>query len=218
MTKLILQVFDSLKAHKLLCWTSLVVLTALLGLLLSSQSYKEDISDFLPLDGEQQQAFQDYQNTSSARRIYAIFQTPDSTCQAAVDLFCEALEREDTAQVVDYMTNDDPDVMQEALNAMYARIPYMLTKDDYARIDSLMAEPDFIARQLENDKQLLMLPTAGMMTLQIQHDPLNLFLPVIEQNRRMPHKPCRIHADLRGVHNLRSFMDLIVARTHSRRR
>ena len=71
MTKLILQVFDSLKAHKLLCWTSLVVLTALLGLLLSSQSYKEDISDFLPLDGEQQQAFQDYQNTSSARRIYA---------------------------------------------------------------------------------------------------------------------------------------------------
>ena len=183
MTKLILQVFDSLKAHKLLCWTSLVVLTALLGLLLSSQSYKEDISDFLPLDGEQQQAFQDYQNTSSARRIYAIFQTPDSTCQAAVDLFCEALEREDTAQVVDYMTNDDPDVMQEALNAMYARIPYMLTKDDYARIDSLMAEPDFIARQLENDKQLLMLPTAGMMTLQIQHDPLNLFLPVIEQLR-----------------------------------
>ena len=100
-----------------------------------------------------------------------------------MDLFCEALEREDTAQVVDYMTNDDPDVMQEALNAMYARIPYMLTKDDYARIDSLMAEPDFIARQLENDKQLLMLPTAGMMTLQIQHDPLNLFLPVIEQLR-----------------------------------
>ena len=181
MTRLILQVFDSLKTHALLCWTSLVVLTALLGLLLSGQSYKEDISDFLPLDKEQQQVFQDYQNTSSARRIYAIFQTSDSTCQAAVDLYCEVLDRADTTQIVEYMTNDDPEVMQDAMNAIYARIPYLLTKEDYARIDSLMADPDFISHQLENDKQLLMLPTAGMMTLQIQHDPLNLFVPVIEQ-------------------------------------
>ena len=60
MTRLILQIFEFLKANTLLRWTSLVVLTAILGLLLTSQSYKEDISDFLPLNDNQQQAFQTY--------------------------------------------------------------------------------------------------------------------------------------------------------------
>ena len=69
MTRLILKIFEVLKANALLRWTSLVVLTALLGLLLTGQSYKEDISDFLPLDDSQQQAFQTYQNTSTARRV-----------------------------------------------------------------------------------------------------------------------------------------------------
>ena len=181
MTSLILHIFEVLKRHALLRWTSLVVLTAVLGLLLTRQSYKEDISDFLPLDHGQQQALQDYQNTSSARRIYVIFETPDSSSQTVLDQFCEVLEKADTAGVIDYMTADDPEVMQEAMNAIYARIPYLLTTEDYARIDSLMAEPDFIARQLDHDRQMLMLPTAGMTTLQIQHDPLNLFIPVLER-------------------------------------
>ena len=57
-----------------------MVFTVILVLLTVGQSYKEDISDFLHLENEQQKAFMEYQNSSSARRIYAIFQTPDSTC------------------------------------------------------------------------------------------------------------------------------------------
>jgi predicted exporter len=182
MTRLILQIFEVLKANALLRWASLVVLTALLGLLLTGQSYKEDISDFLPLDDSQQQAFQTFQNTSTARRVYVIFQNSDHAPQA-LDLFCELLAKADTAQVLNYLTADDPEVMQEGMNAIYARIPYLLTAADYARIDSLTATPDFITQQLENDKQMLMLPTAGMLDQQIRHDPLNLFTPVIERLR-----------------------------------
>ena len=182
MTRLILQIFEVLKANALLRWTSLVVLTAILGLLLTGQSYKEDISDFLPLDDSQQQAFETYQNTSSARRIYAIFQASDDAPQA-LDLFCELLDESDTAQVMSYLTADDPEVMQEGLNTLYARIPYLLTPEDYARIDSLTATPDFISQQLENDKQMLMLPSAGILAMQIQHDPLGLFTPVMERLR-----------------------------------
>ena len=58
-----------------------MLLTAILVLLTAGQSYKEDISDFLPLENEQQEAFMEYQNTSSARRIYVIFQSPDNDCQ-----------------------------------------------------------------------------------------------------------------------------------------
>ena len=182
MTRLILQIFEVLKANALLRWTSLVVLTTILGLLLTGQSYKEDISDFLPLDDSQQQAFETYQNTSSARRIYAIFQASDDAPQA-LELFCELLDESDTAQVMSYLTADDPEVMQEGLNTLYARIPYLLTPEDYARIDSLTATPDFISQQLENDKQMLMLPSAGILAMQIQHDPLGLFTPVMERLR-----------------------------------
>jgi predicted RND superfamily exporter protein len=65
------------------------------------------------------------------------------------------------------------------MNTIYARIPYLLTAEDYARIDSMTEAPDFMARQLENDKQMLMLPSGGMAALQIQHDPLNLFASVL---------------------------------------
>lgn len=177
MTKLILQIYEVLKAHKMLRWSSLCMMTTILLLLLLGQSYKEDISDFLPLDNVQQQAFREYQETSSARRIYVIFQSSDSTLQSAVDLFCEKMDRSE----VEYKTADDPEVLQENLNVLYGRIPFVLTSEDYDRIDSLLTTPEYITQQLERDKQMLMLPTAGMMTMQIQHDPLNLFLPVIER-------------------------------------
>ena len=205
MTRLILQIFEVLKANTLLRWTSLVVLTAVLGLLLTSQSYKEDISDFLPLDDSQQQAFRTYQNTSTARRVFVIFKGIEHTSNA-LDLFCELLDKADTAQVLNYLTADDPEVMQEVLNAIYTRIPYMLTAADYARIDSLMATPDFITQQLEHDKQMLMLPSAGMLALQIQHDPLNLFTPVME---RLPHSDLQVRERLRPSTNSNSSMLLI---------
>jgi predicted exporter len=181
MTRLIIQIYEALKAHTPLRWTLLVVLTVVLCLSLTRQSYKEDISDFLPLDKGQQQAFQEYQNTSGARRIYVIFQASDSLCQAAINMFCKEIEKNDTAQMLECVAADDPEVVQENLCAIYARIPYLLTNEDYVRIDSVMSEPGFIVQKLENDKQKLMLPTAGMIALQIQHDPLNLFTPVLER-------------------------------------
>ena len=164
-------------------WIVLAVVTAALVLLTAGQSYKEDISDFLPLENEQQEAFMEYQNTSSARRIYVIFQSPDNDCQPAVDLFSERLERADTAQTINYLQGDDPEVVQEAMNTIYAQMPYLLTADDYARIDSMTEAPDFMDRQLENDKQMLMLPSGGMAAMQIQHDPLNLFASVLARQK-----------------------------------
>ena len=167
-------------------WIVLAIVTAALVLLTVGQSYKEDISDFLPLDREQQEAFMEYQNASSARRIYAVVsivncQLSTVNCQPAVERFCEMVEQADTAGVLDVRTADDPEVMQEAMDAIYAQIPYLLTADDYARMDSMTAEADFVTRQLDQDKQMLMLPTAGMMAVQVRHDPLGLFAPIVQR-------------------------------------
>ena len=162
-----------------------MLLTAILVLLTAGQSYKEDISDFLPLENEQQEAFMEYQNTSSARRIYVIFQSADNDCQPAVDLFTERAELRTTKsqKPLAILQGDDPEVVQEAMNTIYARMPYLLTAEDYARIDSMTEASDFIARQLENDKQMLMLPSGGMAALQIRHDPLNLFASVLARQK-----------------------------------
>ena len=181
MTRLLLNIFETLRTHRTLRWGSLVLSTVLLALLLTQQSYQENIIDFLPLDNGQQQALQDYQQTSSARRIYVIFRSVKGSCQSALDDFCDLLDHTDESSRVEYLTADDPAVMQEAMTALYARMPYLLTADDYARMDSLTALPDFVVSQLENDKQLLMLPTAGMLSVQVQHDPLQLFTPVLER-------------------------------------
>ena len=158
MMRLILHIYERLRTNARLRWTSLVVLTAVCGLLITGQTYHEDISDFLPMDDGQQQAFRSYQNSASARRICVIVKGTAPQSETAVELLCELLDKADTAQVLNYMTADDPEVVQEGMKALYARIPYVLTAADYARIDSMTATPDFISRQLEHDKQLLMLP------------------------------------------------------------
>ena len=167
-------------------WIVLAVVTAALVVLTAKLEYKEDIADFLPLDREQQEAFVEQQQAAGARRIYAVVsivncQLSTVNCQPAVERFCEMVEQADTAGVLDVRTADAPEAMQEAMDAIYARMPYLLTADDYARMDSMTAEADFVARQLDQDKQLLMLPTAGMMAMQVSRDPLGLFAPVVQR-------------------------------------
>ena len=167
-----------------------MLLTAILLLLMAGQSYKEDISDFLPLDREQQEAFTEQQQAVGARRIYVVItivncQLSTVNCQSAVERFCEMAEQltAKSQEPIAIMQGDDPEVVQEAMNTIYARMPYLLTAEDYARIDSMTEAPDFIVRQLENDKQMLMLPSGGMAALQIQHDPLNLFASVLARQK-----------------------------------
>ena len=162
------------------------MVTAALVVLTAKLEYKEDIADFLPLDREQQEAFVEQQQAAGARRIYAVVsivncQLSTVNCQPAVERFCEMVEQADTAGVLDVRTADAPEAMLEAMDAIYARMPYLLTADDYARMDSMTAEADFVARQLDQDKQLLMLPTAGMMAMQVSRDPLGLFAPVVQR-------------------------------------
>lgn len=50
MTKAILSLFDYFRQHPALAWVSFLVLTGALVISLLTLHYKEDISDFLPLD------------------------------------------------------------------------------------------------------------------------------------------------------------------------
>lgn len=191
MSKLVLWIYDYFKKKPLIAWGVFLVMTTLLGVSVSRLSYKEDISDFLPMDEKNRTAMSIYQDISGANRIYAIVSERDSVnvdpdkLVAGVETFVENVEKFDTTgYVASIMKEVDMDRMHRIADQVYENIPFFLTDSDYVRIDSLLAQPDYIDRQMEEDKQMLMFPTSDIMASNIQHDPLNLFTPLFGRLKR----------------------------------
>ena len=191
MTATILRLYDYMKAHRMLCVLSFVVVTLLLVVSVLRLSYKEDISDFLPGDSQHHNALKIYQDISGANKIFAVFQYRDTTktdpemMVTSVDAFVETIQRADTAyRVANVMSQIDLEKLSAVTDFVYNNIPYFLTEKDYARMDSLLETPDYIHRQLQQDKQMLLFPAGGLLSDNIQRDPLNLFTPVVQKLQR----------------------------------
>lgn len=177
-----------MRRHRMLCLLSFLVITMLLLLSVFRLEFKEDISDFLPLDSHHHHALKVYQDISGANRVLALFQYRDSTqadpdvMVAAIESFTNTLEKCDTTGMArDVVSQIDISKVQEISAFVYDNIPYFLTAEDYQRMDSLLQQPDYLTNQLQQDKEILMLPTGGLLVENIQRDPLNLFTPVVSQ-------------------------------------
>lgn len=191
MPEFILKLYDYMKMHRMTCFFSFVVITLLLVMSVLRLGYKEDIADFLPIDSEHHNALKVYQNISGANKVFAIFQYRDTTktdpdaIVNSIDAFVEKLEKTDTAHILtNVMSQIDVEKMTEVTDFVYKNIPYFLTDADYARMDSVMSQPDYVAHQLKQDKQMLMFPAGGILSDNIQRDPLNIFTPVVQKLQR----------------------------------
>lgn len=162
----------------------LLTLALLAGVL--RLSYKEDISDFLPLDSRNQEAMQTYKDISGADRLFAIFQYKDSTkadaekMVAAMDAFAEEVQQHKEG-VTDLIALVDMEQATELLDFVYQNIPYFLTPTDYARMESIVSNADSIQQQLRADKELLQFPGSNLLTDNLARDPLNLFTPIVQE-------------------------------------
>ena len=185
MSKLILNIYDLFRRRRWLCLSIFAALTAVLVALVMTLHYKEDISDFLPLDHDNQQAMSVYQDISGANRIYAFVMMRDSAQNSperlaeGVDLLTQTLAETDTAGLLpDVISSIDLEQIMGVASAVYDDIPYFMTERDYARADSLLAIPGYTAAQLMNDKEQLQSPAAGFSVETMSRDPLGLFSPV----------------------------------------
>ncbi len=191
MTELVLRIYGYMKTHRMARILSFVAFTLLLLLSVSRLSYKEDIADFLPMDSQHQNAMKVYQDISGANKVFALFLYRDTTktepdiLVECVDAFVEKVKEADTAHVTDNIVSQvDLEKMAEVTDFVYNNIPYFLTDSDYERMDSVLAQPDYVAHQLKQDKQMLMFPAGGILSDNIQRDPLNLFTPVVQKLQR----------------------------------
>ena len=183
MAEMIVRLYDRLGKNRKGMMLSFFLITVVLAVLVCRQTYKEDISDFLPLNNKYHRALKVYQDVSGADRIIVIFQQRDTTLTDP-DRIVEAVEKYvalwgyDDSIPLTYQI--DMDMVKELSQSLYEQMPYVLTTADYARFDSLLSREDYVATQLAEDKQMLLFPVGGLLSENFQRDPLNLFTPVVQ--------------------------------------
>ncbi len=181
--RLLLHLYDYLAHHRILLWGSLAVLCIALAGVSLTLSFSEDISDFLPLDEENQRAMQSYQEFADAERIMVLFEDTTADLQQLLDAVDAYQARYEEDSLPPLTTQVDMEQYMGGLDWIYRHAPYFLTDADYARIDSLLREPDYIRNQLQADHEQLLLPMSSFVVNRIQTDPLNLFRPVVTRLR-----------------------------------
>ena len=186
MSKLVLKVFDFFHTHRRPMCLMLILATLLLGMLVQRVNYKEDISDFLPFDSRDQDAMRIYQAISGADNILVLIGTEDST-QDAADKIIEAVDalkgKLDTTELfgATIMAQVNMEQMTSISDFVYRNIPYFLTQDDYKAIRQKLSSNDYVHSQLVRDKQILLLPSGGLLSDNIGKDPLNIFTPIVQK-------------------------------------
>jgi len=194
MTKLMMRIHDLLWRHRWLAAAGLLLLVGVCVWLASRMVYEEDIARFLPRNAENERYAEVYQDIANQNRVAIVFAPADTTVAtadpdsllAAMDVLADELAMADTAGMVsDLQTRAGTDAAQTVAQWVMANYPYFLTAADYARADSLLAEPDAVENRLAAVKQQLMLPTASLVAQTLPSDPLGLFTPVLQALRGM---------------------------------
>ena len=181
---MILKIFDFLRKHATIRWASLLVITMALLASIMRLSYKEDIQDFLPFGETDRERMAVYQDISGMNRLFVVFESMGDAEETteAIDCFVSSVEESDTANwCQDLQATFDLESLSETMDFVYANAPLFLAEDDYRRMDSLLALPNFMDEKLEDDLNALMLPTGSLISENISRDPLGFFTPLMEE-------------------------------------
>ena len=202
MQKHIIHIFDFLKAHKTAGIIVFTLLTALLAVFMTRQTYKEDISDFLPVEDDYQLAMDTYQAIAGADRIFVMVEQTDTAendpdlMLEGIDRFEQLLQENDKEQLAsDITATVDMERLTEVAESVYKHIPLFLTDADIDSIQAKISDPQYVGASIARAKQQLLLPMSGLTEMSIRKDPAGLFEPVIN---RMQSRSQTINYELYG--------------------
>ena len=183
MKQFFLHIYDFLSKRR---WLAAAILAVVLGVCAFSawrMGYEEDISAFLPQDEESARYSEVYAKLGGQDRIAVFFKGEDEEAIMEKMLeFEDAWAEADTAGLVeDVRAQVDMGSAAEVFSFISANYPYFMTDEDWARADSLLAEPGYVGERLDEVKQNLYSPLNPFGTKYYRSDPLGLYLPVIER-------------------------------------
>ncbi len=213
-----LRLYEFLRPRPRWRWTLGVAVVLLLVARVSSLDFKEDITDFLPNDGEYPASLAAFGQYNGGNRIFAVVRheaapsdssraarmaensqtTPEETLIDAADRFAEMVQERDTAKWLSQVVSEiDVAQMMDRQVWWVEHAPYLLTSADWTHIDSAMRTPHFVNRQLHAAQSEMMLPTSGWQSASLAQDPLNLFSAPA---RRLLETRTNLHYDLHEGH------------------
>lgn len=176
--KFFLHIYHFFEKHRIALWGSLAAIIALCILSALRINFVEDISSFLPNNGQNERINYAYEHLGGDNKIVVNIGMADTTQEVdldllttAVDQFAETLSNEDLdSNIKSLLYTVDEQQITEVTNFVLDNMPYFLTEEDYARMDTMLSA-EKISQQLANDKQLLASPIP-MMRDMIQRDPM----------------------------------------------
>lgn len=176
-------------SHRGRLWLLLSVVVATLVMLVSRLEFKEQITDFLPVDDEYKQAMSIYQEVAAGDKIVLQFIDEKALSSkvdphkliAAVVHFGDLLSERDTARwVIDsWQPQVDVERILDVFDFVYAHLPYYLEERDYQTLDSLMAiqtdaDSTYVDNRLHWIRQRMASSLGTFLQPMLQHDPLGL--------------------------------------------
>jgi len=158
--------------------TMFLILFTLVSLLFSIKlEFKEDITDFLPVDESYKQSMAIYQEVSAADKVVLQFRSEQGADSiiSAIEHFRIELPKYDSAGWI-HSFEPQIDQMQvlEVVDFVYGHLPYLLDESDYARIDSLWQSPTFFEQRFDWIRQQLSSMSGTFMMPILQCDPLGM--------------------------------------------
>ena len=183
MNRFFLAIYDFLSKKKAFSIVILLIIIALCVFSALRLDYKENIADFLPTDPEKERYTSVYDDLSNQGQITIIFSGDDmDEMMSAIDDFEDNWHTIDTSLLVsDLRCKVDEGLVLDAIDFIRKNQPLFLTDNDYKRMDSLLAEPGYVATCMQNIKRLLTFPTTIIVIEGIQADPLNLYSPTLQR-------------------------------------
>ncbi|MDR1553772.1 MAG: 1-acyl-sn-glycerol-3-phosphate acyltransferase [Prevotellaceae bacterium] len=180
MNNFFIKIFDLVKHRKTLLWLLLACIVVLLMFSALHISFVEDISSFMPTNGDNKRIKEAYQKIGTTNKIIVTVSQCDTTntdenlLTDATTRFAEILQESDLSGLIDELIYEiDDEKINEVANFITQNLPFFLEEKDYTKFDSLIQNQN-IENQLKADKELLMSPMGGFVREVILHDPLHL--------------------------------------------
>ncbi len=174
MKLLILKLYDWLQAHRGLAGALLVLLLVLCGFSASRLHFEEDISAFLPRDSREQLL------SSGGDNKMVIFFRGEGDEERREALYAFQDRWEAAFPEIETYEGSAGEEVADAFSFLCANWPYFLRKEDYARMDSLLAVPGFIPSRLQEDREMITGDNPFALRY-LRTDPLGLYSPVLSR-------------------------------------
>ena len=181
MKGLFLKIYDFLSSRPALRWGLLLFAVAALAIASTRMRVKEDIGDFLPADKRNADVSWAFTHLNNANRVVVTLsaaQEGDGDVQYllmdAVDTLEAYIERLVPEEYISSLVGRiDSGSVEDVTDFVLANLPYYLTEEDYARLDSMLAQPS-LEGQLQADRSIVASPGASFMRAVVTRDPLLL--------------------------------------------